>query len=226
MPILFAGRSYTSERELTWKKQVWCAPSAEQNLRDNWLWFSTCKIMDASCSSLTFIGFWNIHRYKNHTRCRLPRSLLQLYLLSGPVFKSRWKRRTVNRYKKTRVKLLIIVDMQFYPVNCRLYWICPICDRHTTLGQSRQGFNSFERHWCSKFRVSLKKLTLQSHFLFTSWSILQVLCCTNSGHTIRFTLWNQDAHAFRQTEYEKAEKPVIIAVSSCLVKNYGGKPIY
>lgn len=56
---------------------------------------------------------------------------------------------------------------------------------------------------------------------FISCSLLQLLRNYNSGHTVRFTLWNQDAHTFRQAEYEKAEKPVIIAVRSCLVKNYG-----
>ena len=40
---------------------------------------------------------------------------------------------------------------------------------------------------------------------------------------MRFTLWNENAHCFRKTEYEQAEKPVIMAVSSCLVKDYGGK---
>ena len=50
----------------------------------------------------------------------------------------------------------------------------------------------------------------------------QLFAIYNSGHTVRFTLWNQDAYAFRSDEYERAEKPVIIAVSSCLVKYYGG----
>ena len=47
----------------------------------------------------------------------------------------------------------------------------------------------------------------------------------NSGRTVRFTLWNQDAHAFRKTEYDQAEKPIIITVTSCLVKDFGGKVI-
>lgn len=55
--------------------------------------------------------------------------------------------------------------------------------------------------------------------------LLQILCRSNSGHTVRFTLWNQDAHDFKKIEYEKAEQPVIIAVSSCFVKNYGGNMI-
>lgn len=50
-----------------------------------------------------------------------------------------------------------------------------------------------------------------------------MLCTSNSGKTVRFTLWNQDAQNFRKQEYEKAEKPTIIAISSCLVKEYGGK---
>ena len=68
------------------------------------------------------------------------------------------------------------------------------------------------------FQLKLNKLI--------SCSLLQLLCNSNNGHTVCFTLWNQDAHTFRQAEYEKAEKPVIIAVSSCLVKNYGGKLIH
>ena len=45
----------------------------------------------------------------------------------------------------------------------------------------------------------------------------------NSGHSVRFTLWNEKARNFKTKEYEEAEKPAVIAVTSCVVKTYGGK---
>ena len=45
----------------------------------------------------------------------------------------------------------------------------------------------------------------------------------NRGMTVRFTLWNEKARDFNMKEYEESEKPVTIAVSSCIVKTYGGK---
>ena len=41
--------------------------------------------------------------------------------------------------------------------------------------------------------------------------------------TVRFTLWNQKAKDFDMKEYEEAEKPATIAVTSCIVKVYGGE---
>ena len=40
--------------------------------------------------------------------------------------------------------------------------------------------------------------------------------------SVRFTLWNQKARDFNMKEYEEAQKPAIIAVTSCIVKIYGG----
>ena len=41
--------------------------------------------------------------------------------------------------------------------------------------------------------------------------------------TVRFTLWNEKARSFNMQEYEESEKLATIAVTSCTVKNYGGK---
>ncbi|GJY46764.1 nucleic acid-binding, OB-fold protein, partial [Tanacetum coccineum] len=43
-----------------------------------------------------------------------------------------------------------------------------------------------------------------------------------SGNIIRLTLWHEKALTFNVQEYEAMEKPVIIAVSSCLVKQFNG----
>ncbi|GKD98510.1 nucleic acid-binding, OB-fold protein [Tanacetum coccineum] len=43
-----------------------------------------------------------------------------------------------------------------------------------------------------------------------------------SGNIIRLTLWHEMALSFNVREYEEMEKPVIIAVSSCLVKQFNG----
>ena len=45
----------------------------------------------------------------------------------------------------------------------------------------------------------------------------------NRGMTVRFTLWNQKAKDFDMKEYEEAEKPATIVVTSCIVKVYGGE---
>ncbi|GJY08663.1 nucleic acid-binding, OB-fold protein, partial [Tanacetum coccineum] len=43
-----------------------------------------------------------------------------------------------------------------------------------------------------------------------------------SGNIIRLTLWHEMALNFNVTEYEAMEKPIVIAVSSCWVKQFNG----
>lgn len=44
----------------------------------------------------------------------------------------------------------------------------------------------------------------------------------SSDNTVTFSLWNDMATIFEIQKYMALEKPVTIAIRSCLVKRYGG----
>ncbi|PWA64738.1 nucleic acid-binding, OB-fold protein [Artemisia annua] len=44
-----------------------------------------------------------------------------------------------------------------------------------------------------------------------------------SNNVVLFTLWNDKADKFEEQEYAQMRKPVILAVSSCYIKRYGGQ---
>ncbi|PWA97533.1 nucleic acid-binding, OB-fold protein [Artemisia annua] len=44
-----------------------------------------------------------------------------------------------------------------------------------------------------------------------------------NNNVVVFTLWNEKADAFEEEEYSKMQKPVVLAVSSCYLKAYGGQ---
>ncbi|PWA60863.1 hypothetical protein CTI12_AA378500 [Artemisia annua] len=44
-----------------------------------------------------------------------------------------------------------------------------------------------------------------------------------NNNVVVFTLWNEMADSFRDEEYAQMQQPVIIAVSSCYLKTYGGQ---
>ncbi|PWA75063.1 nucleic acid-binding, OB-fold protein [Artemisia annua] len=44
-----------------------------------------------------------------------------------------------------------------------------------------------------------------------------------NNNVVLFTLWNEKASAFEEEEYRKMRQPVILAVSSCYLKTYGGQ---
>ncbi|PWA89239.1 nucleic acid-binding, OB-fold protein [Artemisia annua] len=44
-----------------------------------------------------------------------------------------------------------------------------------------------------------------------------------NNNVVIFTLWNQKADAFEEEEYSKMQQPVVLAVSSCYLKAYGGQ---
>lgn len=44
-----------------------------------------------------------------------------------------------------------------------------------------------------------------------------------SNKVVVFTLWNENADNFEEEEYASMQQPVIMAVSSCYLKTYGGK---
>ncbi|PWA81779.1 hypothetical protein CTI12_AA184660 [Artemisia annua] len=44
-----------------------------------------------------------------------------------------------------------------------------------------------------------------------------------NNNVVVFTLWNEKADNFEEDEYMKMQKPVVLAVSSCYLKTYGGK---
>ena len=44
-----------------------------------------------------------------------------------------------------------------------------------------------------------------------------------SDDVVVFTLWNEMADNFEEDKYMKMQKPVVLAVSSCYLKTYGGE---
>ncbi|PWA59945.1 nucleic acid-binding, OB-fold protein [Artemisia annua] len=45
----------------------------------------------------------------------------------------------------------------------------------------------------------------------------------DSNNVVMFTLWNEKDDSFEQAEYEQMRQPVVLAVSSCYLKTYGGQ---
>ncbi|PWA84242.1 hypothetical protein CTI12_AA161140 [Artemisia annua] len=44
-----------------------------------------------------------------------------------------------------------------------------------------------------------------------------------NNNVVLLTLWNEEADGFKEEEYKKMPQPVILAVSSCYLKTYGGQ---
>ncbi|PWA97444.1 nucleic acid-binding, OB-fold protein [Artemisia annua] len=44
-----------------------------------------------------------------------------------------------------------------------------------------------------------------------------------NNNVVLFTLWNEQADSFKEEEYTQMRQPVILAVSSCYLKRYGGQ---
>ncbi|PWA70344.1 Retrotransposon-like protein [Artemisia annua] len=44
-----------------------------------------------------------------------------------------------------------------------------------------------------------------------------------NNNVVIFTMWNEKADNFEEDEYMKMQKPVVLAVSSCYLKTYGGQ---
>ncbi|PWA90538.1 helitron helicase-like domain-containing protein [Artemisia annua] len=68
--------------------------------------------------------------------------------------------------------------------------------------------------------------TLDNDFTLLSWKAYTIYIINEqipcSNNVILFTLWNEKAENFEEEEYAQMRQPVILAVSSCYLKRYGG----
>ncbi|PWA65074.1 DNA helicase PIF1, ATP-dependent [Artemisia annua] len=53
--------------------------------------------------------------------------------------------------------------------------------------------------------------------------VRNIALCNLKNNVVLFTLWNDKADGFEEEEYNKMPKPVVLAVSSCYLKTYGGQ---
>ena len=57
------------------------------------------------------------------------------------------------------------------------------------------------------------------------YSKVEILTCVKFGsnNVVTFTLWDDQADNFEEDKYLEMKQPVVLAVSSCYLKTYGGK---
>ncbi|PWA82899.1 hypothetical protein CTI12_AA175880 [Artemisia annua] len=53
--------------------------------------------------------------------------------------------------------------------------------------------------------------------------VRNIAICNLNNNVVMFTLWNEKADNFEEEEYAKMRQPVILAVSSCYLKTFGGQ---
>ena len=59
---------------------------------------------------------------------------------------------------------------------------------------------------------------LTTSFIKHTWHVNK----SRRNNVVVFTLWNQQADDFDEAKYAQMEQPVIVVVSSCYLKTYGG----
>ena len=74
--------------------------------------------------------------------------------------------------------------------------------------------------------IGIRNLKYAYHLLFinidvNTTNLMRLKFCSNN--VVIFTLWNEKADNFEEDDYMRMQKPVVLAVSSCYLKTYGGK---